>query len=350
MEEERRRQAGARRLGEHPGDVVEGRDPVEAEVAPPGVDGVVDDARQPVLLLLVGDLRAVPAHLPPHQRVGGRPHRVGVGRHVHARSVRAHLVMVDVGLRGPVAKEDLRPVARLDRVLHERVAVVVVPDVVVVQRRRAQPLVLGADRLVVPIRDDDLAVGVEAGDHDRDGVVEDAAHLRVVARGHLVDDLRCRLARRHLGGVQPVGLDDDRPAVRDRRVDLLLRGAAGVAEDGVHALKLVELRKVVRRGHPDGKEGVAQRRRSHVHDADAGALPIEELIVLHQLVPPGEVPVGPHLEAEEGLGRRDLLGEGRAGAGDERGQDRQKERRCAVAGSHRASPGCGRAGSGFDAP
>ena len=43
MQKQRRRQARARRLGQHPGDVVERGDPMEPEMAPAGIDGGVDD-------------------------------------------------------------------------------------------------------------------------------------------------------------------------------------------------------------------------------------------------------------------------------------------------------------------
>ena len=62
------------RLGQHAGDVVERRDPVEAEVAPAGIDGVIDDAGKVRLFLFVRHVRAVPAQLAPEhadRRTGG---------------------------------------------------------------------------------------------------------------------------------------------------------------------------------------------------------------------------------------------------------------------------------------
>ena len=82
----RGRELGAGGFGEHPVDVVEGRDPVEAEVSPAGVDGVVDGAGVAVFSFLVGHLCAVPGDLAPDERV---PRRDGwVRRRAEVRCAR----------------------------------------------------------------------------------------------------------------------------------------------------------------------------------------------------------------------------------------------------------------------
>src|ERR1019366_8305894 len=51
MDELRRRQARGGTLGEHAGNVVEGRNPVKAEMSPAGIDGVVNRAGKVGLFL-----------------------------------------------------------------------------------------------------------------------------------------------------------------------------------------------------------------------------------------------------------------------------------------------------------
>src|SRR3970040_2437214 len=54
--------------------------------------------------------------------------------------------------------------------------------------------------------------------------------------------------------------------------------------------------------------------RFHLHPV---ALAIQQVVVLHQLVPAGELAVGSHLEAEELLGGGELLGLGESRRGGE---------------------------------
>ncbi len=298
VDEHRRRQLCAGRFGQHPGDVVERRYPVEAEVAPPGVLRVVEHAGEPGLLFLVSDVRAVPAQLAPDQRVGHRADRVRVGRHVDARAVRPHLVVVDVGLGPPVGEENLRHVLRLDQVGHERVAVVVVARVLVVEHRRRAPLELGAERLLVPVVDDDLAVWIEAGDHQEDDVVEDALGLLVLPGRQVVGQLDGHLRAADLGGVQAHRLADDRLALGDELPDVGLGEPARVADLQVDLAQAIELREIGRRGNDDEQEPVAHGARPHVDHLDPVALGLKLLVVIHHPVPAGHLPVGAHLKPE----------------------------------------------------
>ena len=128
----------------------------------------------------------------------------------------------------------------------ERVTVVVVADVVVVELGRSHPLVLGADPAVVPVSHDDVAVRIERRDHDGDRVVEDLQDLVVGPCRKVIHDLCSRLTRRDLGRVEPVRLHEDDPAGLDRVVDLGLRMAAGILKDRVQSFELVEIGEVLR--------------------------------------------------------------------------------------------------------
>ena len=57
-------------------------------------------------------------------------------------------------------------------------------------------------------------------------------------------------------------------------------------------------------------------------DLNSFALRVEQVIILNQLVPPRELPVGPYLKAEEIFRRRNLLGKP---AGRENEDDGKKE-------------------------
>ena len=177
MHEHRRRQPRARRFGQHAGDVVERRDPVEAHVAPAGIDRRSDHAGLAGGFELVAHVRAPPRHLAPHQRIAIGTDRLGVRRDVEARVAAAHLVMIDVGLRHPVAVHQLAEVLRLGQVQREAVAVVVVAGVLLVEPRQAGRFVRRADVLHVPVGDHLRAVRIDRRHDDADDVVEDARAL-----------------------------------------------------------------------------------------------------------------------------------------------------------------------------
>ena len=201
---------------------------MKTKVAPPRVDRGVDDPGTPCRFELVRDVGAVPRHLPPYERVAVRADRLGVRRHVDPRAVGSHLMVIDVRLRDPLAEHDLRPVIRLHRVLHEGVAVVVVSDVVVIQLRRPDAFVLRPDPAVVPVRHDDVAVRIEARNHDGDGVVQDPQHVFIVTADHLVRNFGGRLTGSDFRRMQPVRLDYDGLTVGDRLLDLRIRRSAGI--------------------------------------------------------------------------------------------------------------------------
>ena len=243
---DRCRQLGAGGLREHPGHVVKGSDPVPAEVAPPGILGLVEDARHPGLFQLVGHVAAEQTHLTPDQRVGVRAHGIAVGWHVEPGAIAPHVVVVDVGLRLPVPVHDFGGVLRLDEVEVIAIPVVVVPGVRVVEPRQVHTLVLAFKRFVVPIGDHHLTIRVEAGDQQEDHVVENPPGLLVIPGEEVVDEFGRHLGAADLGGVEAHGLADHRLALRDQCIDLGLVESLRVEELVVHFSQLLEPGQVFR--------------------------------------------------------------------------------------------------------
>ena len=144
----------------------------------------------------------------------------------------------------------------------------------------------------------------------------------VVSGGEAPDDLGRRLARRHLRRVERVTLEEDHLALGDGGVDLALGVPARILQDGVHPLVVVEPREVLRGGDIEHEEGAAERRSADVLELDPVALLADELVVLDESVPLGELAVGAHFVPEELLGGRDLGGGvGGEGAENEGGRE-----------------------------
>ena len=165
----------------------------------------------------------------------------------------------------------LRHVLRVGHVGHERVAVVVVARVLLIEPRRVRAFVLGAELSCVPVGDHDLAVGIEGRNFDEDDVVENALGFVVVARQEIVDQLDRHLAAADLGGVHAHRLHDDRLALIDECLGLGLGETARIADARVDLAVALELRHVGGRRDEDLEERVAFRGRSHVDDLHAAA-------------------------------------------------------------------------------
>jgi len=219
---------------------------VPAEVAPPGILGLVEDARHPGLFQLVGHVAAEQTHLTPHQGIGVGAHGLAVGWHVEPGAIAPHVVVVDVGLRLPVPIHDFGGVLRLDEVEEIAIPVVVVPGVRVVEPRQVHSLVLAFKRFVVPVGDHDLAIRVEAGDQQEDHLVENSPGLLVISGEEVVDKLGRHLGAADLGGVEAHGLADHRLALRDQSIDLGFVETLRVKEPVVHLSQVLEPGQVFR--------------------------------------------------------------------------------------------------------
>ena len=195
------RDAGAGDLGEEPGDVLPPGG-VAGAAGPVAVeDHVVADTG---LVVLLEPARHVGADAVGHaedQRVDLGVEGVGLGRDEHPRSGGAHLVLVEKDLREPAVVEHV--VDDLGFLLGQgvEIAVVVVADIVVVEPRHLAALVLGAEPLVVPVDDHDLAVGVDGRHEQKHRLVHPRQPLGVLGGGELIDELGGHLGRADLGGV-----------------------------------------------------------------------------------------------------------------------------------------------------
>ena len=153
----------------------------------------------------------------PHEWMHVRADGLRERRNPDARGERRRLVVVVDDLRFPVSIY-ARHHPRLDLIDHISVAVVVVPDVLLIQERRARDLERCAQVLVIPIRHHGLAIGVDAEPQHQDDVVEDGGDLRIgIARHEVVCELYRVLRVRYLGGVQPTVDVHDRFALFGER-------------------------------------------------------------------------------------------------------------------------------------
>jgi len=272
---------------------------VPTEVSPAGILAGIEHARHAVLFELVGDVSAVPGEFAPLQRVGAGTNRLAVGRHVHARAVRAHLMVVDIRLRLPVAVHDLGYVLRLHEVQIITVSVVVVAGVRVVQKRQASALILRAQRLPIPVDDHDLAVRVDAGQQEHHGLIENAECLGIVARHHVVGDRRPRLRPRHLRRMQAQRLRHDSLALGNQPRDLRLGHAAWVGEHAAHLRDAIHVRQILGRRDDDQQKGIPFCGRAEVDHVQPVTLAVEQLEVVDDPVPAGKLSIGAQLMAEE---------------------------------------------------
>ena len=226
--------------------------PVEAEVGPAAEDGGVYYAGLAGFLELVGHVGSVPLELAPDEGVAVGVYWVAVWCDVEACSVAAHVVVVLVGLGGPVVEHELGHVPAFDDVGGEGVPVVVVARVLVVEERCAAALVLGAEPPVVPVGDHMLAVWVEARHHYADDVVPDASGFLVFPGYEVVRQLGGHLGAPDLGGVEAHGLDDHGLPFIDEGLDVLIVEVVWVCDLFVDFLDAFQVLYVLLAGDEDG--------------------------------------------------------------------------------------------------
>ena len=300
MDVERRRQTGCGRLGKHARDIVERRDPVETEMPPARVHGGVDDPGKVGFLFLIGNVRTIPAHLTPHQRVTIGADRLGIRRDVDTRSVASHVVVVDICLWLPLAEQDFPNILRLHNISLEGVAIVVVADVLVIEPGQIRTFVLGVERLAVPVSDHDLPVRIERRHDQRNHVIEHTLGLFVPAREQIVGQFWRHLAAANLGGVHAHRLTDHHLALGDQRFDLGLAEPAWVGELRADFPEAVELADVFRRGNNCQQERMPHCGGTHVDELHLpAALFFKKLVILDDLVPARHLAVAAQLEREK---------------------------------------------------
>ena len=230
----------------------------------------VDDAALALLLQAQRHRGPDEVHLAPDQGMDVGVDGIGVGRREDARAGRAHLVLVQPDLREPLVVDGAVEGLRLLLREHEPVAVVVVPDVVVVDPGHPAALVRGAEVLPVPLRLHDLAVRIERRDEQDHDLVQAPPRLRVLRGGQGVGPLHRHLRGADLGRVDVAGDEDDRASFLDEAGHLRLGGPRGSAMRRAISFRRAQVPEVGL-GGDDGHEHVlAARRLAEDLHRDAG--------------------------------------------------------------------------------
>ena len=298
---DRRGDANARRFGEQRDRVVAERRRVLVAGPVVVVERVLQHAGAPVLLERERHGVAQQAGRAPDQRVVVAIDRIGVGRHEEARPARPHLVHRQEHLRMPAPIEEVRDAAALGQVHHERIAVDVVADVLVVQPGKVGAFELGALPLAIPVHGDRVAVGIERREDDHDRRVQRSRDLGIVGRGEQVQQLGRRLRAANLGGVNAhADRHDHRLLVDDGGGGLIVeRPRIGQAKRV--GANLIEARDVVGRRDDRGDELAAFGGRTGIDELDAIGRGGDGFEIALQRRPVGELAIGAHPEAERGL-------------------------------------------------
>ncbi len=151
-----------------------------------------------------------------------------ISRHEVARTGSTHLVLVDQNLGVPLGRKHPAHRPTLGLRQGDKIAVVVVADVVVIQPGHRTAFVGGPKSFTVVLDDHIHSVGIERRDHHDDDIVEPTQDLGILGGGQLIGQQRQGLGGRHLGRVHRQGGHDEDPArvdhagelvVRDRRIE-----------------------------------------------------------------------------------------------------------------------------------
>ena len=238
---------------------------------------------------LLGDPGTDCIHLSRHDRRNAQSYRIRERRDPNARGEGRRLVVHvnDIGL--PVAPGALND-ARFNDVQHVRIAVVVVPDVLLIQLHRTDGLVLLA--CLAPVDDDVLPVGIDRRPEEEHDVVEDRLVARLVGvEKDLVGELRRVLRPGDLRCVQAAADVDDHLGVASKPVCLGVGEPFGMREAHVGATDLIDTREVLgRRDESDGNRPAkcglsdldqldAIARRGEAPEVGDRLLVVEELVV-----------------------------------------------------------------------
>ena len=222
------------------------------------------------------------------------------------RASRPGLVVVVDDLREPLPIENPVDVLRLRLVRHVEVAVVVVPDVLLVEAREPGETALLRRRLAhVPFGDQVVAVRVRVR-AQHDDVVQESQRLRVGSADQHVDRLGDLLRTDGLGRVQAAVEPHHGFALGGQRARLLVGQPLGQREPSGD--RLVARQSLVVLGRRDDGHvlGASLGRPADVLQHHAVRFPIEPLPVIADLLVRRDVVVVAQVEAEELLRRRDL--------------------------------------------
>ena len=304
--EVRCRVAVERRLGPEGGDVLEHRQVVHVARVP-GVEAGAHmrGAGFPFGLELLGDQHPDGVHLARHQRVHPQADRLGEGGQPDpSREGRRLMVYVD-DLRLPLPPRACDH-ARLDHVQHIAVAVVVVPDVLLVELVQRAHLVRGANVLPVPVGDDLLPVGIDTRPEEDHRVVKDRLRARLVGLAQqVIRELDRVLRPRDLARVESAAdVDEDLP-LASQRARFGAGEPGGMREPLRDLTQPRQVREILARRDDGERPVTAGRRLADLDQADAVTRLRESLEVADRLVVGRELVVRADGETKHRLGRRE---------------------------------------------
>ena len=211
-------------------------------------------------------------------------------------------MLVEKDLGEPAVVEHLIDDLRLLLGEHVEVAVVVVAHIVVVEPGHAAALVLGAQVLVVPVDNHDLAVGIERGHEQQDHLLHPSELVGIFGGGEVVDKLHAHLSRAHLGGVDGAGHQCDGLTLVDQGAGLFLAQLIGVGQLPGDLTVALEIQLVALGGQNNDHHLVVEGRATDLLDRDPiGSIRYQAQVFEHLGVG-GELAIGSHRMAEKALG------------------------------------------------
>ena len=152
------------------------------------------------------------------------------------------------------------------------VAIVVVPDVLLIELRRRGPLERSAQRLPVPSRHDIHPIRIERRREQKDRVVENGLEARLVLGQQPVGELDRGVRRRKFGRVNRAGDQHDRLALGDQRLGDRPRRGARIGQLLLDLDVAVEILQRFRRGDDGGDQRPAFGRLAELLHANARAV------------------------------------------------------------------------------
>ena len=174
------------------------------------VQPVRQDAGVVVVLKLEGHRAAEEGSFAPHEGIVVWIDRIVVGGREEAGSRALHLVHREEHLRMPLGVEEPREVPVLRHVHHERVAIDVVAEVLVIEPRHGTALQRRALLLVVPIDDQPMAVRIERRDQDEDDVLQNVERVGIAGRRERIQQLVGGLRGPHFRRMDAAANGEDR--------------------------------------------------------------------------------------------------------------------------------------------
>lgn len=218
--------------------------------------------------------------------------------------------MVVHDLRVPVPEHQVIDVLRLRQVRHERVAIVVVARVFVVEERNVHVPLQRVRVLHVPVGHQLHAVGI--GVHGEDDVIlEDAHRLFVVAADQLVGRLDQLVGAKDLGGVKAAVEPHDGLALLGQRAGLGLGEPLALGELHRDVFVLLQELEILRRRDDRRELGPSFGRLAHLDYLHPVRLGVGLLPIRDELIVVGKEVVVTDVMAEKLLRRRNVtLGAG----------------------------------------